>query len=366
MLTDERPEPESTDDENSGDDESLGTPKMLPLLRDTPETALLLDTAVALGEEKELATFILLQKANINSHYLYANHTSLLATAVMNKRVKIVEWLLLPALKYVITKEDIEEMRVLIQELKTIKESAELNEKNKADLKAGLAVLRAFKEGIKDQPFKMMSDKISIFDINVEINTAIAELSPPSATARTTNNTVSAAPTTTVASPSPVLHAFQDVNASIAATNMLFLLIAEQKFDEFSVLLNGLINQNAMFNINAADKNGKTLLHHASINVDDRFLKTLLANKANPNVGDIRHWTPVHYAAFTGNNFKVFVESTTPTSINWHAKTKKGETILQLAEKGNASGLNKFSASDLDFIRSKVLNTPESKNASLH
>ncbi len=57
---------ESKYDEDSGDDENPGTQKMMPLLLDTPETALLLDEAAALGNMEKLGTFILLQKANIN------------------------------------------------------------------------------------------------------------------------------------------------------------------------------------------------------------------------------------------------------------------------------------------------------------
>lgn len=363
---------ESKYDEDSGDDENPGTQKMMPLLLDTPETALLLDEAAALGNMEKLGTFILLQKANINSRYLYSNHTSLLATAVMNKRFKIVEWLLMLQ-NYVITTADIEEITDLIRELKRIKESDALNEENRAELKAGLAVLHALKEEIKEQHFNMISDKISISEIKAKINAAIAELSPPSATVRTTDNVVSAATITTatavittVATPSPLLYAFQNVNTAEIGKNTLFSSITNQEFDKFSALLKWLISQNAMFDINAADKDGKTLLHHASINPDDRFLKVLLENKANPNIGDTRHWTPVHYAAFTGKHFKVLIEDCVFTPIQWDLKTKKGETILQLAEKGQASGLNKFSTSDLDFISLKIPNTTESKNPNLH
>ena len=41
-----------------------------------------------------------------------------------------------------------------------------------------------------------------------------------------------------------------------------------------------------LFNINAKDEKGKTLAHHASINGDERFLRLLLENQANPNIDD--------------------------------------------------------------------------------
>lgn len=351
MLTDEPHELESKDDE------SLGTQEMLPLLLDTPETALLLDETVALGDIKKLGELILLQKANINNQYLYTNHTSLLATAVMNKRVKIVEWLLLLQLNYVITTADIEEIKDLIKELKKIKESGELNEENTTALKAGLAVLRTLKEEIKDQHFKKIREQTAVSDIKAEIDAAIIALSPPSTTVSTTNNTINTTATATVATPSPLLHAFQDVKAIVTE---LSALMAKPDFDSFSRLLTFSIQQNPMFNINALDKEGeegKTLLHHATVTSDDRFLKILLENKANPNVGDRRDWTPVHCAAFTGKHFKVLIEGSVFTPIQWDLKTKKGETILDLAKKGQALGLNKFSEEDLEVIRLKCANT---------
>ncbi len=355
MLTDEGNQLESKDDE------SLSA---LPLLPDTEETALLLEDAVISGNIATLSELILLQHANINSQYLYTNHTSLLATAVMNKRATIVEWLLILQLNYLITTADIEEIRELINELKKIKASDKLDEEKIAALKAGLAVLCALKQGIKDTHFKTISDQIKISDIRAEINDAIAELSPRSTAAGTTNNTVNAATTTPAISPAPVLHAFQDVNAPATGTNLLFLSIARQEFDKFSLLLKWLISQNAMFDINEKDKEGKTLLHHASINPDDRFLKVLLENKANPNVGDKHNWTPVHWSAFTGKNFDVFMADSIahPIPINWSATTQKGETIFRLALKGKKI----VEPNLLSSINVKCSDATKSKNPNLH
>lgn len=305
----------------------------LETLADTESTATLLENAVIAGDLKALGTLVLQQKANINTQHLA---TSLLATAIMNKQSLMVKWILRLKTTYLITEVDIEEIKELISEF--IKQG-------KQD-KSIFTTLLAFKEEIQPGHFQKIENKIS--DIKTITDEITAPIAPP--TVR------------------PILHALPMQNDSIMQMSALFQTIENQDFDNFNRLLNSFIQQNFGFNINQLDKNGKILLHHAVINPDVRFLNALLECAKNPkycadpNIGDPSGWTPAHWVAFTGNHFDTFMKNTTLQPINWDAKTKKGKTILQIAELGlrnqraeSGKKISTISEENIAFLRSKVV-----------
>lgn len=59
--------------------------------------------------------------------------------------------------------------------------------------------------------------------------------------------------------------------------------------------------------VNAADRDGRTALHHAAIVGDQEIAEVLLRSGARPNSVDRQGWTPLHYAA---SGFHVSVAET--------------------------------------------------------
>lgn len=161
----------------------------------------------------------------------------------------------------------------------------------------------------------------------------------------------------------PVLHAFPNqINMSIE--DQLFAMLKAQDYPGFQ----NLILQNPKgYNVNAKDKEEKTLLHCASINSDILFLSLLLQEGANPNIGDKNGWTPVHWAAYAGKNayITLFIENS-QVAVDWDLLTNSGKTVYDIALSGAISTkekklLNAKHDEVIQILTDRILNPATSK-----
>jgi ankyrin repeat protein len=97
--------------------------------------------------------------------------------------------------------------------------------------------------------------------------------------------------------------------------------IYEEKIAQVKQIIetdNELINQK---------KNARTALHVAARSGNSELVELLLANGANPNIGDDAGWTGIHCAAFSGN-FKTLEALIKVKTVNLAVKNADENTAL--------------------------------------